>query len=325
MSQNILCSVLVACYNHENYIEDVLKSLYHQTYQNIELLVCDDCSTDHSWDKIQAYLNDKRDRFAGVKLIRHEQNKGLVEGLLEMLEASSGILIKDMAGDDVFGETYFEDIVQAYLSGEKNTVFLTNSYLIGENDHFEELKNNQYEIFYKQAPNFEQETLFRRMYWQNLIFGVGMVAPREVHLKYGTYNRNTIVEDWELWLRWASTGKVRFQYINKPDVYYRKSAGSMTSLVKDETLSKRWFRIFDACESIIDQYGVYFSKEEYAKRKWEYFLYEGCMMREYGFGDEKVLLKGRMRDFIKRNGKYLPLIYHIRYYRMRLRGTLLLL
>ena len=111
MSQNILCSVLVACYNHENYIEDVLKSLYHQTYQNIELLVCDDCSTDHSWDKIQAYLNDKRDRFAGVKLIRHEQNKGLVEGLLEMLEASSGILIKDMAGDDVFGENYFEDIV----------------------------------------------------------------------------------------------------------------------------------------------------------------------------------------------------------------------
>ena len=324
MSDNILCSVLVACYNHENYIEDVLESLYHQTYQNIELLVCDDCSTDHSWDKIQEYLSDKKDRFTSVKLIRHEQNKGLVEGLLEMLEASEGVLIKDMAGDDIFGETYFEDIVQAYLSGGENTVYLTNSYLIGENDHYKDLRNNSYEIFYKQTPDFEQETLFQRMFQQNLIFGVGIAAPKAIHLQYGTYDRNTIVEDWELWLKWSSTGKVRFQYIDKPDVYYRKSAGSMTSLVKNETMAKRWFALFDACENIIDKYGTYFSKEEYAKRKWEYFLYEGGMMRAYQFGDEKELLRGKVKEFLKENGKYLPLIYHIRYYRMRLRGTMVL-
>ena len=324
MPEKILCSVLVASYNHENYIEDTLESLYHQTYRHIELLVCDDCSTDHSWDRIQEYLADKKDRFTDVKLVRHEQNKGLVEGLLEMLELSTGEIIKVMAGDDIFGETYFEDVVQAYLANPQDTVFLTNSYLIGENDHFNDLKENQYEIFYKEAPDFEQETLFRRMYQGNLIFGTGMAAPREVHLKYGTFSRNNIVEDWELWLKWSSTGKVRFQYIDKPDVYYRKSAGSMTSLVKNETMAKRWFALFDACENIIDKYGTYFSKEEYAKRKWEYFLYEGGMMRAYQFGDEKELLRGKVKAFLKENGKYLPLIYHIRYYRMRLRGTMVL-
>ena len=324
MPGNILCSVLVASYNHENYIEDTLESLYHQTYRHIELLVCDDCSTDHSWDRIQEYLADKKDRFTDVKLIRHEQNRGLVEGLLEMLELSTGEMIKVMAGDDIFGETYFEDVVQAYLEHPEDTVFLTNSYIIGEDDHFYNLKKEQYEIFYKEAPDFEQETLFRRMYQGNLIFGTGMAAPREVHLKYGTFSRNNIVEDWELWLKWSSTGKVRFQYIDKPDVYYRKSAGSMTSLVKNETMAKRWFALFDACENIIDKYGTYFSKEEYAKRKWEYFLYEGGMMRAYQFGDEKELLRGKVKAFLKENGKYLPLIYHIRYYRMRLRGTMVL-
>lgn len=324
MPEKILCSVLVASYNHENYIEDTLESLYHQTYRHIELLVCDDCSTDHSWDRIQEYLADKKDRFTDVKLIRNEQNKGLVEGLLEMLELSTGEMIKVMAGDDIFGETYFEDVVQAYLEHPEDTVFLTNSYLIGENDHFSDLKSNQYEIYYKEAPDFEQETLFRRMYRGNLIFGTGMAAPREVHLKYGTFSRNNIVEDWELWLKWSSTGKVRFQYIDKPDVYYRKSAGSMTSLVKNETMAKRWFALFDACENIIDKYGTYFTKEEYAKRKWEYFLYEGGMMRAYQFGDEKELLRGKVKKFLKENGKYLPLIYHIRYYRMRLRGTMVL-
>lgn len=324
MSDQILCSVLVASYNHENYIEDTLESLYYQTYQNIELLVCDDCSMDNSWEKIQKYLADKKDRFTDVKLIRHEQNKGLVEGLLEMLDLSSGDIIKVMAGDDIFGDTYFEDVVQAYLEHPEDTVFLTNSYLIGENDHFSDLKSTQYEIYYKEAPDFEQETLFQRMYQGNLIFGTGMAAPRAVHLKYGTFSRNNIVEDWELWLKWSSTGKVRFQYIDKPDVYYRKSAGSMTSLVKNETMAKRWFALFDACENIIDKYGTYFSKEEYAKRKWEYFLYEGGMMRAYQFGDEKELLRGKVKAFLKENGKYLPLIYHIRYYRMRIRGTMVL-
>lgn len=324
MSDQVLCSVLVASYNHENYIEDTLESLYHQTYQHIELLVCDDCSKDHSWDKIQEYLADKKDRFTDVRLIRHEQNKGLVAGLLEMLEHATGEIVKTMAGDDIFGESYFEDIVQAYHDHPEDTVFLTNSYLIGEDDHFRDLKKKQYEIFYKEAPDFDQKTLFQRLYQGNLIFGTGMAAPREVHLKYGTFSRNNIVEDWELWLKWASTGKVRFQYIDKPDVYYRKSAGSMTSLVKDETMVKRWFALFDACENIIDKYGVYFPKEEYAKRKWEYFLYEGGMMRAYQFGDEKELLRGKVREFLKENGKYLPLIYHIRYYRMRLRGTMVL-
>lgn len=324
MADNIVCSVLVACYNHENYIEDVLKSLYYQTYDNIELLICDDCSTDHSWEKIQEYLKDKKERFISVKLIRHEQNKGLVEGLLEMLAASTGVIVKDMAGDDIFGETYFEDIVQAYLSGDDNTVYLTNSYLIGENDHYEALKNNRYEVFYKDAPDFTQKTLFQRMFQQNMIFGVGIAAPRKLHSEYGTYDRNTIVEDWDLWLNWASTGKVTFQFIDKPDVYYRKSEGSMTSLIKNETMAKRWLALFAACEAIIDKYGSYFSKEDYAKRKWEYYLYEGGMMRAYAFGSEKELLRGKMRKFLKENGKYLPLIYHIRYYRMKLRGTMVL-
>ncbi len=318
MGEKILCSVLVACYNHEKFIEDVLQSIYNQTYSNIELLVCDDYSTDNSWIKIQEYLTDKKHRFVDVKLIRHDQNKGLVEGLLEMLEASEGEIVKIMAGDDIFVETYFEDIVRAYLVDEKDTVFLTNSYLIGENDHYRDLNKNHYEVFYKEPPDFEPKTLFRRMYWQNLIFCTGLAAPREVHLKYGTYSRDNIVEDWELWLKWAATEKVRFRYIDKPGVYYRKSAGSMTSLVQSETMEKRWLKLFEACENIIDKYGFFFPEKEYAERKWAYLLSEREMMRAYNFGDEKELLRNKFKNFLKENGKKLSWKQHVRYYQMRI-------
>ena len=51
-----LISVVVTCYNHENYIEQCIRSIFHQTYRNIELIVLDDGSTDNSKEIIQEVL-----------------------------------------------------------------------------------------------------------------------------------------------------------------------------------------------------------------------------------------------------------------------------
>ena len=53
-----LISVVVTCYNHENYIEQCLRSIFNQTYRNIELIVLDDGSTDYSPEIIQEVLKE---------------------------------------------------------------------------------------------------------------------------------------------------------------------------------------------------------------------------------------------------------------------------
>ena len=53
-----LISVVVTCYNHENYIEQCLRSIFNQTYRNIELIVLDDGSTDSSAKILQEVLKD---------------------------------------------------------------------------------------------------------------------------------------------------------------------------------------------------------------------------------------------------------------------------
>lgn len=50
-----LVSVIVACYNGEQYIDQCFEALIHQTYSNIEILVCDDASTDDSLNKLQQW------------------------------------------------------------------------------------------------------------------------------------------------------------------------------------------------------------------------------------------------------------------------------
>ena len=53
-----LISVVVTSYNHEKYIEQCLRSIFNQTYRNIELIILDDGSTDGSNQIIQNVLND---------------------------------------------------------------------------------------------------------------------------------------------------------------------------------------------------------------------------------------------------------------------------
>lgn len=51
-----LVSVIITCYNHEKYIEECIESIFKQSYPNIELIVIDDGSTDHSREIIEETL-----------------------------------------------------------------------------------------------------------------------------------------------------------------------------------------------------------------------------------------------------------------------------
>ena len=65
-----LVSVIIACYNAENYIDQCFEALVGQTYQNIEIVVCDDASKDNSLIK----LNEWAQRDTRIKVLHNEKN-----------------------------------------------------------------------------------------------------------------------------------------------------------------------------------------------------------------------------------------------------------
>ena len=69
MMENKLVSVVIASFNAEKYIMDVLNSVKEQTYENLELIIADDCSVDHTQQIISDWLSEHRDRFIRVELL----------------------------------------------------------------------------------------------------------------------------------------------------------------------------------------------------------------------------------------------------------------
>ena len=68
-------SVIVTCFNHEDYIEECLRSIFSQTYSNIELFVFNDGSTDNSGKIIEQVLTESP--FFETKYI-YDENRGVV-------------------------------------------------------------------------------------------------------------------------------------------------------------------------------------------------------------------------------------------------------
>lgn len=112
---NPLISVGVIAYNSSEFIIDVLESIKSQTYQNIELIVSDDKSSDNTVDICREWISHNKDRFVRTEVIVPEQNTGTAGNYNRALYASRGEWMKFIDADDIMFPNCLEDNVD-YVS-----------------------------------------------------------------------------------------------------------------------------------------------------------------------------------------------------------------
>lgn len=90
-------SVLLSTYNNENTIENAVESILNQVGVDLELLICDDYSTDSTSEKIENLkTKDKR-----IKIVKNIKNLGLTKSLNKLIEISKGTIIARQDADDI--------------------------------------------------------------------------------------------------------------------------------------------------------------------------------------------------------------------------------
>lgn len=119
----ILGSIVIPVYNRELYIEDAIRSAISQTYQNIEIIIVDNCSTDSTWD----ILNEWEKKDNRIKIFQNDSNIGPVLNWNECFRHASGEYIKILWSDDWISHKFVEKCLSVF---EKNTAFVLSGYQI---------------------------------------------------------------------------------------------------------------------------------------------------------------------------------------------------
>ena len=81
--RNKIVSIIMGAYNCEDFISKCMDSVINQTYKNWEFIICDDCSTDNTWEILKRYQAiDSR-----IKPKKNEQNSKLAASLDKCLDS----------------------------------------------------------------------------------------------------------------------------------------------------------------------------------------------------------------------------------------------
>ena len=119
--KNIKASVLIASHNNSKFINDCLKSLKEQTYNNIEVILFDDCSKDNSVEEIK--------KFSKINLIVNTINSNFgsfnqMNAYKQAFKKSNGEIIFFLDSDDYFCSNKIEKVINQFSLDENlNVVF----------------------------------------------------------------------------------------------------------------------------------------------------------------------------------------------------------
>ena len=115
-------SIIVPMYNAEKFIRKTIESVLAQTYQNWEMLIMNDVSTDNSLAVVSGYAKkDKR-----IKIINTEKNVGVVKGRNFLIDLASGKYIAFLDADDYWHNEKLEK--QIKFMKEKNASISCTEY-----------------------------------------------------------------------------------------------------------------------------------------------------------------------------------------------------
>lgn len=204
-----LISIVIPCYNAENYIEDTIASVLNQTYNYFELIIIDDCSTDNSFKLIEN-IKDWR-----ITLYKNNQNKGVSYSRNYGVSLAKGEWIAFLDSDDKWRRDKLEKQVNLINNEKTNFVFTGTQYIDG---------NNNISNYILEVP---EKVNYKKLLQQNVISCSSILIKKELLLNFKMKN-DECHEDYYNWLSILKSGEVAMS-INEPLLVYRISYNSKSS------------------------------------------------------------------------------------------------
>ncbi|MFB5617895.1 MAG: glycosyltransferase family 2 protein [Nitrosopumilus sp.] len=224
-------SIIIPVYNGEKYLKECLESCLRQSYDDLDIVVVDDGSTDSSTNIAWEFAKDNRH----ITFVQ-KQNGGTGSALNVGIDNSHGHWIKWLSADDVLNDGAINtmmDYINHVDPGKRfDYLYYCDYEIIDQNSAFKS-------VF--QEPNrnaMPQEMLAAELYYNFFGNGSTSMFSRMNWLKVGRFNENMPYnDDYEYWMRWVLKYKLPMHHIPFISTQYRVHSESLTGTKKpDENL-----------------------------------------------------------------------------------------
>ena len=228
--------VIIPCFNHGQYLDDCLFSLFSQTRPDWEAVVVDDCSTDlYTISKVAGINHPK------VKVIRHPSNKGLAAARNTGMRASNAPFVLPLDADDKLHPEYLERTLSVLESKPEIDCVFTWFQCFGA----------QNTVWQNQVKGISE------MLVSQWIPGPGTLMRRALWERVGGYCEDGALrpgnEDWEFWITAMEKG-CKAAIVPEPLYFYRTHQESMVTRLRYVDHQTRVF-IYKRHRALFERYG----------------------------------------------------------------------
>ncbi len=215
-----MVSVVIPDYNHARYIADAIRSVLGQDYQNYEIIVVDDGSTDNSREVVAQF--GERVRYI------YQENRGLSAARNTGIKAARGDYIGVLDADDMYQPSFMSRLV-GLLEDDPEAEAAYCGYRFVDDAKFP--------LYQIEARNVASERLFRVLAEGNFLVPESMLVRRRCYQAVGEFDESLrAVEDLDMWLRITR----RYKVIGTTDIltHHRVLSGSMSTDPKRQTVNR---------------------------------------------------------------------------------------
>jgi len=217
-------SICLPIFNAEKFLPASIESILGQSFNDFELLIADDGSTDGSPDLILNYA--KQD--SRIKYFRNEKNLGAVRNYNLCFKKSEGKYIKPFGADDIMHVDHLKAMIAAFEVNPQVALVSCARQIIDTDGNKGEVASSFPSSGMHDGAEIREESLRRVVYVFNLVGEPSCVLLRRESLPAEGFDRNYYhMTDLDMWLQVLRSGDL--YYINAPLCYYRKHRDTTTT------------------------------------------------------------------------------------------------
>ena len=261
-------SIIIPCYNQGGYVADAINSALGQTYNDIEVVIVNDGSTDNSSDIIKTFA----EKYKNILFFDEKENKGVIYARNMAIEAAIGEYILPLDADDTIEPTYVEKAVKILDTNPHIGIVYCKARMFGSKNGYWDLG-----VFDKS-----------RILYGNCVF-VSALFRKSDFIKAGKYKdyMQYGCEDYDLWLSFIEQGMDAYRIDEVLFNYRQYDGGSRTTIASEKFESIQ--------ENLIRNHiGLYINDKDFFER----FIYKNKKKSKKYKKLFKILLPTAIMEFV---------------------------